>query len=45
MAGEPQARYYRWAIGLFAGYLTLAIVVAAILLATINDVNAGYPVS
>jgi len=43
MTGERQTRYYRWAIGLFAGYLILAVVVAAILLATINDVNAGYP--
>jgi hypothetical protein len=40
---EGQTHYYRWAIGLFAGYLVLAVIVAAILLVTINDVNAGYP--
>jgi hypothetical protein len=40
---ERRTRYYRWALGLFGGYLISAVVVAVILLATINDVNAGYP--
>jgi hypothetical protein len=40
---ELQTRYYRWALGLFGGYLIFAVVVAVILLATINDINAGYP--
>jgi len=40
---ERQTRYYRWVLGLFGGYLFFAVVVAVILLATINDINAGYP--
>jgi hypothetical protein len=40
---EHQTRCYRWALGLFGGYLIFAVVVAVILLATINDINAGYP--
>jgi drug/metabolite transporter superfamily protein YnfA len=40
---DSHTRYYRWALGLFGGYLIFAVVVALVLLATINDVNAGYP--
>ena len=43
MTSEPQARYYRRALGLFAGYVVVGIVVAVILLLAITDANAGYP--
>ncbi len=42
-ASDRRTRYYRWALGLFGGYLIFGIVLAVILLTTITDANAGYP--
>jgi hypothetical protein len=36
-------RCYRWAFGLLWGWLICGVVLAVVLLASITDVNAGYP--
>ena len=45
MAERVQARrrLYRWALGLFGGWLICAVVLVAVLLASITGANAGYP--
>jgi len=40
---ERRTRCYRWAFGLLGGWLICGVVLAVVLLATITDVNAGYP--
>ena len=34
---------YRWAFGLFGGWLVCGVVLAVVLLASITGANAGYP--
>ncbi|HTO45127.1 MAG TPA: hypothetical protein VML56_13705 [Burkholderiales bacterium] len=43
LASDRRTRYYRWAFGLFGGYLVFGVVLAIVLLAAITDANAGYP--
>jgi len=40
---QRRRRLYRWAFGLLGGWLICGVILAAVLLASITDANAGYP--